>query len=275
LGANITVVDASNRPISAELVFEAISVCKYDTSTGALDLDGNHEFAFTLRTTASAGSAHVDLPLGVYQVTAIPTGSDGAVTVVSPFSLANSNCAELAPAEIQLAPQTVVTGTAIVADKRPLADATIEFLPTACAAPQAVDTDCLPRSAQTVTTVAGTYSLPLDPGGYLMRVRPAEGSGLPWVVQALQVVQPPAGTSSPTAVGQVTVPAPAAGLSTGLQLFDALGNPAAGAIVRIFENTPSNGTCTALSLMNCPYEIGEAITDAMGHFNMYLNPSAQ
>jgi hypothetical protein len=147
-----------------------------------------------------------------------------------------------------------------VADGRPLAAATIEFVPTACADSE-VDPDCLPRWTQTVTTNSGTYSTQLDPGGYLLRVRPAEGSGLPWVVQPLSITSPSAAAPSLTAPA-TTVPAP---VYAGLQLFDALGNPAAEAIVRVYEN-PSSGT---------PYEIGEAITDVTGHFDMYLDPAAQ
>jgi hypothetical protein len=150
----------------------------------------------------------------------------------------------------------VVTGVAAVADKRPLAAATVEFVPTKCADGE-VDPSCMPRGAQTITSTGGSFSMPLDPGTYLLRVRPAQGSGLPWVVQPLSV------TSTATTTAPVTtVPAP---IPAGLQLFDALGNPAADALVQIFEN-PASGA---------PYEIGEAVTDVTGHFDMYLDPAAQ
>ena len=262
VNVQITVVDHSSRPTAADLVFEAVDVCRYalNDPTPVDDvLSADHDFSYVKRASADSGTVTVQLPLGGYRVTAIPRNGDTALTVVTPFALANSDCSPKAAGQIpkvQLLAPSVVTGTAVVADGRPLTNATVEFVPTKCADGE-VDADCLPRGAQTIAGRSGSFSAPLDPGGYLLRVRPAEGSGLPWVVQPLNVAP------TPTTIAPVTtVPAP---IYAGLQLFDALGNPAAQALVQVFEN-PASGA---------PYEIGQAITDATGHFDMYLDPAAQ
>jgi hypothetical protein len=259
VSAQIQVVDHLGRPTPADLVFEAVDMCRYALNGTAPVhdlLSANHDFSFVTRASADAGTATVQLPLGGYRVTAIPRSGGAALTVLNPLSLADPHCNPQPLKPIQLLQTSVVTGIASVADLRPLADATIEFVPTVCADGE-VDPSCLPRWAQTITSTGGAFSTPLDPGTYLLRVRPAQGSGLPWVVQPLIV------TSTATTMAPVTtVPAP---VPAGLQLFDALGNPAADALVQIFEN-PASGN---------PYEIGEAVADATGHFDMYLDPAAQ
>ncbi len=264
VSVGLEVVDARGKPAAADLVLEAIDVCRYAAgeSKPVHDLlSANHDFSFSVRASAAGGFVEVELPLGGYRVTAVPRGADAALTVVKPFALADKDCVPInPPPKITLAAQSPIAGSAVVADGRPLTAATVELVPTACADSE-VDPDCLPRGAQTMTTASGTYALRLDPGSYLLRVRPAEGSGLPWVVQPLSVTSPT--PTAPTITAPITtVPAP---VYDGLQLFDALGNPAAEAVVRVFEN-PANGA---------PYEIGEAITDVTGHFDMYLDPAAQ
>jgi hypothetical protein len=261
----VSTVNGKARPAPADLVFEAVDICRYaaGSSTPQHDLlSANHDFSYTARASASSGSVEVELPLGSYRVTAIPRGPGAALTVVNPFALAGAECNLVTPEAIELATQSIVTGAAVVADTRALAAATVELVPTRCADSE-VDPACLPRGAQTVTSSSGAYSLTVDPGGYLLRVRPAVGSALPWVVQPLTVTAGSTPSASQTTIAPVTtVPAP---LYAGLQLFDGLGNPAAGAIVRIYQN-PTAGA---------PYEIGEALTDATGHFDMYLDPAAQ
>ncbi len=259
VSAQIQVVDHLKRPTPADLVFEAVDMCRYalNVSGPVHDLlSANHDFSFVQRVSADDGTVAVQLPLGGYRVTVIPRSGAAALTVVNPFSLADQNCNPQAPKPIQLLQTSVVSGMAMVADQRPLADATVEFVPTKCADGE-VDPGCMPRGAQAITSTAGSFSIPLDPGTFLLRVRPAQGSGLPWVVQPLSVP-----STATTMAPVTTVPAP---VPAGLQLFDALGNPAAGALVQIFEN-PASGT---------PYEIGEAVTDVTGHFDMYLDPAAQ
>jgi hypothetical protein len=252
-------VVSGNVPTAADLVFEAVDLCRYAAGSPSPQhdiLSANHDFAYSVRTSAAEGHVSIQLPLGGYRVTAIPRDSENAVTVSTQFSLADGSCNYKAPGNILLSPLSTVTGTALVQDARPLAAATVEFVPTKCADGE-VDLGCMPRGAQTTTSTSGSYTASLDPGGYLMRVRPAHGSGFSWVVQPLSVT-----ASKQNLAPLTTVPAP---VYAGLQLFDAQGDPAVGALVRVYE-MPSSGT---------PYEIGEAITDANGHFDMYLDPNAQ
>jgi hypothetical protein len=262
VSVQVSVVDVDARPTPADLIFEAIDICRYPSGSSIPVhdvLSADHDFAFVQRATAAAGSAPVTLPLGAYRVTAIPRSGRAALTIVNPFKLADPSCNPIPQSQlskVQLLATSLVEGTAVVADRRPLSAATVEFVPIKCADGE-VDTSCLPREGRTVTTTAGAFSMPLDPGGYLLRVRPAEGSGLPWVVQPLNVTPTPTTTAPVT-----TVPAP---IYAGLQLFDFKGNPAAGALVQVFQN-PASGS---------PYQIGEALTDSTGHFDMYLDAAAQ
>ena len=116
----------------------------------------------------------------------------------------------------QLSALRTVAGRVLTADERPLVGAIVEALPVSCDTPVLLaDTNpdaattlraigstpaCLPRPQQTVISdPRGYFSLPVDPGGYEIRVRPAVGTGFPWVTQPLvpsslgtvQVVVPP------------------------------------------------------------------------------------
>ena len=99
----------------------------------------------------------------------------------------------------------------------------------------------------------------LDPGSYLLRVRPAEGSALPWVVTPLGV--------GPGPVTEVNgIPPVAAPFDAGLVLLDPEAcNPVVEALVRMYQ-TPATGPA---------FEVGEAMTDSTGHYDMYLMPPAQ
>lgn len=165
-----------------------------------------------------------------------------------------------------------VRGGAVVADGRPLAAAIVEVVPTQCAA--AVDATvvgdstapCWPRPALTTTAADGSFALGVDPGGYLLRVRPADGSDLPWVIRPIVV-----GSGSMN-LAPVVVPAP---VHLKMTLADATlldeklecsGNCFGNAIVQVFTD-PSPGSRAI--------QLGQAITDTSGHFEMDLAPPAQ
>jgi hypothetical protein len=114
----------------------------------------------------------------------------------------------------------------------------------------------MPRDAQTTTTANGTFVLSLDPGAYVLRVRPQDGTGFPWVTQALLV--------GPTAVTApaVTVPAP---VHAGVRLHDPFDDPVVAAVVRIYQ-VPATGPAV---------EVASALTDATGTYDLLLAPSAQ
>ena len=147
----------------------------------------------------------------------------------------------------------VLAGTALVTDGRPLASAEIEASPAASLLDGSTPASHWPRAATTTADLAGNFSLALDPGTYDITVRPAPGSRLPWVVSASRVVG-----ASDARLDPIEIPAP---IPAGLLLVDPSTNPVIGAIVRVFA-VPTGGTAFV--------EIGRAMTDAAGHYDMPL-----
>jgi hypothetical protein len=243
--------------------FQPQSNFEYLGQTTAVPVPGELASAYT-----------VALPRGVYRAivrprdAVAPTGAQTIihqVTIVDGFDTGDGTATDDAEAptipRLLVHPATNVAGTATIADGRVLAGALVEALPLGCPAPAADagdvppdSTRCMPRSAQAITDSAGAFALFLDPGSYVLRVEPAEGTRLPWVSQRLSV---------PSAqVVHFSVPAPT---RVQVALFDPQGPPIANAIVRGFSMQPDGRAV----------EIGRAITDATGRFDLYLDPAAQ
>jgi hypothetical protein len=255
-------------PVAADVIFESVGLCRDFVSgtTRTVVLDRNPDLAFTTTATAADGSYSAVLPMGVYRATVRPYDTTAQVTAIPNFATTlvlvnqqNQQCGAAAqPGPLVVDVQRTVVGKPMVADGRALADAAVEAIPTACSDNTSAPT-CLPRAGGTTTAADGSFSMALDPGAYLLRVRPAEGSALPWVVTPLAV-----GPSTVTkASGIPPVPAP---FDAGLVLQDPVAcNPVVEAVVRMYE-TPAMGPA---------FEIGEALTDSTGHYDMYLAPPAQ
>jgi hypothetical protein len=255
-------------PVPAAVIFTATDI----TDRSGQRFPPNFEFSTTVVTVqdphTGASTYTALLPQGDYQVAVHPTDSTSALTVVSRSVGGQGNA--MTDEDVDVAPLVPVTGNAVVADGRPLAEAIVEAYPTQCAlvpgvasvpvAPGAIN-PCLPDSGQTMTANDGTFSLSLGPGVYLLRVRPAQGTRLPWVQQTITV------GSARLPVGQVTIPAP---MSVGLTLRESVpqynGIPIPNAVVRVFT-TPATGSP--------PVELGEAMTDEDGVYEMYLAPQGQ
>lgn len=250
-------VDATDvGPVEADLVFEAVDIYESDEQ-----LPNSSNFEYTglasARIEGSGGSTYsVDLPPGDYRLTIRPLDLEHAVTVIEPFTLLPSE-GTLVARDLEVDLPRSVQGSAVVSDGRPLAGATVEVVPIACVQPGS--TQCLPRGAQTTTTADGAFSFDLDPGSYQLRVEPQGGTRFPWVVQSLLV------GPTPVAVSQITIPAP---VYAGLELRDAYGNPIVAAVVRVYQVLTSGTSTQAV-------EIGAAMTDATGHYDMYLAPTSQ
>jgi len=250
-------------PVAADVVFESSSLCRDYVSGGATTvvLDPNPDLTFTTIATAANGSFSAVLPMGVYRATVRPRGTTAQVTVIPNIAttavLPNQQCgAPAQPGPLVVVAQRTVRGTAMVVDGRALADATIEAIPTACS-DSTTDQTCLPRAGSTTTANDGSFIMPLDQGGYSLRVRPAEGTALPWVVTPLTV-----GPSDMSA----DIPPVQAPTDAGFVLQDPVAcNPIVEALVRMYE-TPA---------MGASYEVGEALTDSTGEYSMYLAPPAQ
>ena len=250
---------ADGAPVEADLSFEAIDVYE---SGQLLPNPTNFEYTglASARVDATGNSTYaVSLPPGDYRLTVRPTDVAHAVTVVQPFAVLPSAGTQISD-DLTAAAPTPVSGAAVTGDGRPLAEATVEVVAVACV--QAGTTLCLPRGAQTVTAADGSFSLALDPGGYELRIRPQDGTRFPWVVLPLLV------GPTPVTLATVTIPAP---VSAGLRLLDDYGNPIVDAIVRAYL-LPSQGTGGAPP---AAVEIGQAITDASGQYDMYLAPTSQ
>jgi hypothetical protein len=227
---------------------------------------------------AKSSNYSVRLPRGQYRVTIRPVDSVAfaggglvgpqpqtpsfEVTVVDSFVVPPD--AETLTMPLTVTLQQLVRGKALLTDLRPLAQASVDALPLQCA--RGSSKSCLPRVGLPTTTADdGTFSLMLDEGMYVLRVRPLDGTGLPWVWQVLVVGPAPAAAPPP-----LKIPAP---VYAGLTLHDPQDNPIVSAIVRVFQMTPPQGAAPGSTPLPA-VEIGRSITDANGHYDMYIAPAA-
>ncbi len=242
-------------PVAAELVFEALAIADAE---GRLN-SSNFEFVghAQARSALSAPSSYsVELPPGQYRLSVRPLDAASQVTVV-PFRVDAGNAGAAGP-NIVVGARRTVLGKALVADGRSLWGGAVEAVPTACAPPDGSSPWCFPRWASTSTAADGSFRLALDPGKYQLRVRPADGSGLPWVQTPL-LVGP---ADLPVTLPIVTVPAP---MFVGRKLVDPAANPIVHAVVRVFQ-MPASGPAV---------ELGRAITNETGQYDMYIAPPLQ
>jgi hypothetical protein len=260
-----TVVGAGGEPVEADIEFESTGI---NTAGAGFPLfHTNFEYvarAPARRDGGGVSSYTVVLPRGEYRLSVRPIDQAHGVTVIASFQVKPTDPYAQAKPPIAVLDRQPLHGTAVVADGRPLAQATVEALPALCVDTSSDDA-CMPRANQTTTHDDGTFDMPLDPGTYVLRVRPLEGTHLPWVY-SLRVIGP-----IPVMAGTLVVPAP---IYAGFQLRDDLGNTVVNAVVRAFQPpTPSGvGSTPAFDKW---IEIGRAITDSTGHYDMYLAPAAQ
>ncbi len=239
--------------IAADVFFEALAI----TDANGISYTSNFEFVgeAQARPSGSFGlpTYSIELPQGTYRLSVRPLDQTLQVTSVT-LVVGSQN--EPSVGDVFVASPRTVFGAAIVADGRNLASAEIDAEPVACV--EGVYTSCMPREATTVTKSDGSFQLALDPGQYLLRVRPADGTRLPWTSRLLSVGP----VDAPTTLTSVVVPAPAA---AGLRLVDPMGVPIAQAQVRFFSLSPGSAAV----------EVGRALTAQDGTFEMYLQPPGQ
>jgi hypothetical protein len=241
-------------PVEADLTFDATAIYTLGTSA-----PNPSNFEYTASTSAridpttGAASWSMSLPPGQYTVTARPLAAGQGITVVQSFQVDPEGDMVGGP-DFTLAPQEPVTGRVVLTDKRPLSGATVEVIPTACAFGQG--DACLPRFAQTTTSTDGTFGLLLDQGSYTLRIAPAGGTGFGWYVQTLLV------QASPVDLSKLALDVPAGGF---IVLHDPYDNAIVGAVVRVYQ-VPTKGAAL---------ELGRAITDSTGAYEMFLTPRTQ
>jgi hypothetical protein len=267
-GGVITDVDGKT-PVEADLFFEATAIDTISPTTpGPVPNAANFEYTVQVsaRVDSMSGASvwSAALPPGQYRLTARPLDTSHTVTIAYPCPTSDSNCFEVAappaaelPAIWRLATQPTIQGKAELSDGRPLAGATVDAVPSQCAVGQSPY--CLPRAAQATTEADGSFALSLDHGSYWLRVEPNDGTGFPWVLQPL-VVGPTRVPLSP-----VVVPAP---VYAGRSLADPHGNPIVNALVRVYKVSSPGASGTPGGAV----EVGRALTDAGGHFDLYLAP---
>jgi hypothetical protein len=251
-------------PVPAEVYLTATDIFK---DRSGQKFPPNFEFSThvtTVRDAQTGASTYSALvPQGDYQIVVRPTDGDSAVkSAVRPVGGEGN---DMTGEDFDVTPLVPLSGNAVVADGRLLAEAIVEALPTQCyasagdaAAPADSSDACLPNAAQTVTADNGSFRLLVDPGGYRLRVRPRDGSRLPWKTVSIVV-----GTA-PSVVPSIVIPAP---MSVGMRLTDSatkdIHNPVPNAVVRVFTDPPQGDTAI---------ELGRAITDFDGNYEMYIAP---
>jgi hypothetical protein len=251
-----TVSLADGTPVAAGLVFEALSITDANGQQDSSDFEFIARAQTKIDAASSTSRSHfaVAVPQGVYRLSVRPIDPGLQVTVLEHFVV--QSVSNLLLLHLTVDPLRVVDGFAKVMDGRPLAGATIEAVPVACV--HGNSPGCAPRAATTSTTADGAFELTLDPGQYVLRVEPAQGSHLPWAMQPLLV-----GQDDPKTLLLARVPAP---VDESLRFVDPSGtNPIARAIVRLFQ-LPPGGVAT---------EVGRSITDANGSFEMVVAPPPQ
>ena len=288
-----TVATHAGVAVEADLVFEATGIVDIVDNVGKLNTNGSFEFVARTQATRDPTSGNavysVTLPLGTYRVSIRPKDATGAVTIVDPsappfFQAFNVGVPEaVGNFDLVVDPPQLVHMRAVLTDTRPLGGATIEAIPTSCYA--GTQPWCMPRGTQTVSASDGSIDqLLLDPGGYLIRVRPVGGSRLPWVTTPLTIPAISFSGTIDVEAGTIQVPAP---VSAGLQLMDWNKNPIVSALVQVFTapvqaagaapTTMPQTVCPAtmtVPMTQAAVEVGNAVTDSNGNFDMFLAPPA-
>jgi hypothetical protein len=266
-------VTRNDRPIDAALVFEGLEF---------IDASGQPIPGFEyVGTTGAAAVGSVSsgysivLPRGKYRVDVLPVDASIPTQIFGPVDVEAGSVTSIAQS-FPLGPMATIAGSAYVADGRPLVGASVVAIPTGCfelaaiadagawATPPTATEWCLPRPAQTTTDNFGNFSLKIDPGDFALSVRPNDGTRLPWVTQPISV-----SAAQATSPISFVIPAP---FSAGLQLVDPLGNRMVHAIVRAFAAPPTTSSTTSGGRA---VELGEAITDENGNYEMYLTLPSQ
>jgi hypothetical protein len=291
-------------PISAELHFVSTSIFVTNiTGTGCTNPSPPFLFFDTVASTENKnvpgkiGTYSVRLPPGEYDVFVDPAPGSGAArglaTLVTPDAGQTTGgpialpplgtCGKIESMEnvdLSAATPLEITGTVLLVDGaggKPLANVTVDLTPSTpfiFSPPQlainplaSVD---VPGSFEVTTDADGVYifSPPQslvgpNPNGYDVTVRPQDGTNLPWIVSPQHIPLP----NGRTNLGPLFVPAP---VSLPLTIHDnVMDNPIVDAVVRAYAFTPCPppGQCFGRAL-----QIGEALTDSTGSFEMFLAP---
>ena len=280
-----TVVGPDFELIDADLVIDSTAP---DPTTGtggiAICVDGDckppygstpRPLSYSTTTHAAGGIYSVVLPPGEYNVFIVPGpgAAAGAATSVSPPLLGVQVALPTAAAKTLVAAAlATISGVAQLTDGRVLVGATVEAHAAAQLAATTLAPQRWPRTASTVTDGSGAFALSVDPGTYDIVVRPADGTGFPWMTisdQSISAGQILSFTPFPAPGPHFTVPAP---ISISMTLKDQSEDlVVAGAVVRAFAPPP--GAVPSVTGGPLPQvELGTWLTDSNGSFSMFIAP---
>jgi hypothetical protein len=198
--------------------------------------------------TDDAGRFATVVPPGIYDVTIEPAERTGLSKMKDTFDTSAGLAKTYFPP-----PRTVVSGTVMLADGRPLAEADIRAIPSDVAVSSS--TAVKPRPAHARTDRAGAFSFDVDQGQYDFVVDPQAGTGFPRLVQVRSF-------ATGTATLDPIIIAPPARLSFTLKDPSRNGNPIGRAVVRVFAEPPNRGPPAI--------EIARSMTDDLGQCEILL-----
>lgn len=226
-------------------------------STGIQTVSGQTtpllHYSTSLATDDSGRFATV-LPPGTYDVTIEPALGTGFAVARQSVNVDSSFTG------LYLRPpkRTVVRGQVVLADQRPLAEASILATPGTPKSPSSAK----PRPSHTRTDPEGRFSFELDQGPYVITVIPAAGTGFPRVAIRSDI------PAYDTDLSEIVVPPPVA-LSFKLAGEEWNERPVVNAIVRVFT-VPAVDAPTASPEA---VEIGIGTTDTAGQVEILLAPN--
>lgn len=235
---------AASGGVGARVSFESAAIETLDgTATSSLS------YRATVRTDPDGRLATV-LPPGTYDVFVEPEDAARVLGKARQSVTVRGAGAEL---ELRVRPKGRLSGRVRLSDGRPLANAQLEWNPSAAKRPS---TGLTPRPARTSTDETGAFSVPLDEGEYDLAVAPEPLTGFPRLVSLGKPVGPNDAT-----LEDVVVFAPTRLAWT---IKDPSGRaPIVRAVVRAFGYVASEAAYV---------EVGSALTDTTGRFEMLVGP---
>lgn len=225
------------------------------TSNGLLSSEGRSDRTLKYETAVStddAGRFVTVLPQGFYDVTVEPAEGTGFAKVKEMLETVSSSVKTFRPPR-----RTIVVGRAVLADGRPLSEASVMAIPADAVL---VGREVKPRPARARTDRDGQFRFEVDQGQFNLVVVPQPGTDFP------RVVTPRRFAGAMADVGEIRV-APPSLLAFQLREPSQVGTPIARALVRVFAELPGRGPPAV--------EIGQAMTDSDGRVEVLLAPRAR